>query len=114
MKTKKSLPKLKLDNLRKLRDMGMNYAEIGRIYGTSRTKVFYWLRGRSGVHFAAQPRACDLCDRVGYLIHHNWGDVRIGMWLCTRCDNAAEVLDRLPMFHQEYADLRKAVEASIA
>lgn len=111
MRVKVSCSELRVSNLGKLRNLGLTYREIGKLYGTSCVQIHYWLNGRHPARLRAKPGVCEICGRTGPLNHHHWGDPRVGLWLCPRCHMAADALDKVPGFASTYFRLKGDVEA---
>lgn len=99
----------RMRNLRALRNMGLTYKEVGAIYSTSGTQVYYWLIGRNVPHHRPKPEACEICNKQGILDHHHWNNPNLGVHLCSLCHMAAERLDKIPDFPERYFELKRMI-----
>ncbi len=115
---------LRASNIRKLKDLGFTYLEIGIIYNVSDVTIYYWLCGdrrssnpnRDDTYFRKKPKdkKCELCSRKSIkgrpkLQHHHWDNEHpeLGIWVCSRCHTAADGIEINPELPKRYANLKR-------
>jgi len=104
----------KIANIKKLKELGLTYRQIGELYNTSGVQVHYWINGRSPKRLRVKSEACELCHRSGVLNHHHWENPSLGVWLCPRCHMAAGVLDEVLGFTEAYFGLKASAQREFA
>jgi hypothetical protein len=74
------------------------------------------LNGKCGLHKRKYTGKCELCGVTvsKYLRYHHWDDSNpsVGVWLCTRCHNIAEAIDKIienPLLLNQYKELRRRI-----
>jgi len=123
----------------KLRELGLTYEEIGKLYGVAKETAYRYcfpdkhnasarkhlrsstlgttINGKHvllrGLKKRLHPGDCELCGKRRRLSYHHWDDTNpsIGLWLCFGCHMLAERLEKQPEFVESYNSLKDKAKA---